>query len=121
MADAYRSGLTAAGPDAVAKAIERAVTAARPRPRTVITPVGKILVHLRRLLGSRVWDAFLRQQSTSDSVPRRLRAPDGEVAVAVLADTPASLAGNRRQWMHQAGAGWNRYAADIARSHDHKP
>jgi len=25
------------------------------------------------------------------------------------------------RWMHQAGADWNRYAADIARSRDHQP
>ena len=62
LAGAYRSGLIAVGPDAVARAIERAVTAAHPRPRTVVTPAGKSLVHLRRLLGTRAWDALLRQQ-----------------------------------------------------------
>jgi hypothetical protein len=25
------------------------------------------------------------------------------------------------RWMHQAGAGWNRYAAQIARTRNHQP
>ena len=29
--------------------------------------------------------------------------------------------GTAVRWMHQAGADWNRYAADIARSRDHQP
>jgi len=62
MARSYASTMLTAPPEAVAKVIERAVTARRPRPRYVVTPAAKLLVHTRRLLGTRVWDAYLRQQ-----------------------------------------------------------
>jgi hypothetical protein len=38
------------------------VTARRPRTRYVVTPAAKLLVHTRRLLGARVFDAYLRRQ-----------------------------------------------------------
>jgi NAD(P)-dependent dehydrogenase (short-subunit alcohol dehydrogenase family) len=57
----YRSRMLTAGPDTVAKVIERAVTAARPRPRYLITGAARALVHTRRLLGARAFDAFLRR------------------------------------------------------------
>jgi short-subunit dehydrogenase len=62
MANAYRSALLSASPDAVAKAIEHSVTARRPRIRYVVTPAAKALVHTRRLLGARLFDAYLRMQ-----------------------------------------------------------
>jgi NAD(P)-dependent dehydrogenase (short-subunit alcohol dehydrogenase family) len=58
----YQSTLLAAGPDAAAKVIERAVTVRRPRPRYVVTGAARILIHTRRLLGARVFDAYLRRQ-----------------------------------------------------------
>ncbi len=58
----YRSNLLTASPDAVAKTIERAVTARRPRPRYVVTAAARLLVHTRRLLGARVFDGYLRRQ-----------------------------------------------------------
>lgn len=58
----YRSRLIAAEPDAVARVIERAATARRPRPRYVITAAARFMIHTRRLLGARVFDAFLRTQ-----------------------------------------------------------
>ena len=61
-ARSYRSNLVAAPPVAVAKAIERAATTSRPRPRYVVTPAAKVLVHTRRMLGARVFDAYLRRQ-----------------------------------------------------------
>jgi short-subunit dehydrogenase len=57
----YRSNL-AVGPDAVARAIERAVTARRPRHRYVVTAAARVLIHTRRLFGARVFDAYLRRQ-----------------------------------------------------------
>ena len=42
-------------------------------------------------------------------------------AAAVLADCLNLSPGTAVRWMHQAGADWNRYAADIARSRDHQP
>lgn len=62
MARSYRSRTLSATPDAVARVIERAVTARRPRSRYVVTPAAKALVHTRRLLGAPVWDAYLRAQ-----------------------------------------------------------
>lgn len=62
MADSYKSTLLCAPPEAVAKVIEHAVTTTRPRTRYVVTPAAKALVHTRRLLGARVFDAYLRMQ-----------------------------------------------------------
>jgi NAD(P)-dependent dehydrogenase (short-subunit alcohol dehydrogenase family) len=62
MAQSYRSKSLSAPPEAVAEVIDRALTAARPRARYVVTPAAKALVHTRRLLGSRVFDAYLRAQ-----------------------------------------------------------
>lgn len=62
MADSYKSTLLSAPPEAVAKVIECAVTTTRPHTRYVVTPAAKALVHTRRLLGARVFDAFLRMQ-----------------------------------------------------------
>ncbi|MGH3944021.1 MAG: SDR family NAD(P)-dependent oxidoreductase [Pseudonocardiaceae bacterium] len=62
MADSYKSTLLSAPPEAVARVIERAVTTTRPRTRYVVTPAAKALVHTRRLLGARVFDAYLRMQ-----------------------------------------------------------
>jgi NAD(P)-dependent dehydrogenase (short-subunit alcohol dehydrogenase family) len=57
----YRSWV-AAPPEVVARVIERAVTTRRPRPRYVVTAAARLLVHTRRLLGARVFDAYLRRQ-----------------------------------------------------------
>jgi NAD(P)-dependent dehydrogenase (short-subunit alcohol dehydrogenase family) len=62
MAHSYKSILLSARPEAVAKVIERAITTTSPRNRYVITPAAKTLVHTRRLLGARVFDAYLRRQ-----------------------------------------------------------
>lgn len=58
----YASRMLSASPDAVAAVIERAATARRPRHRYVVTPAARLLIHTRRLLGSRVWDAYLRTE-----------------------------------------------------------
>lgn len=47
------------GPDAVAAAIERAVTADRPRARYAVTPSAHLFMGLRRLLPDRAWDAVV--------------------------------------------------------------
>jgi short-subunit dehydrogenase len=52
----------AVGPDAVAKVIEKAITARRPRTRYVITLGARVLMGLRRVLPDRAFDAFLRTQ-----------------------------------------------------------
>ncbi|MEV7686772.1 oxidoreductase [Streptomyces bungoensis] len=62
MAQSYRSRVLTAGPEAVAAAVERAVTAKRPRTRYLVTPAAVALVHTRRLFGARAFDAYLRLQ-----------------------------------------------------------
>ena len=50
------------GPDAVAKAIEKAITARRPRARYPVTPSARLLMGQRALLSDGMWDAFLARQ-----------------------------------------------------------
>jgi NAD(P)-dependent dehydrogenase (short-subunit alcohol dehydrogenase family) len=49
-------------PEAVAKVIEKAITARRPRTRYLVTPSAHLLVNQRRLMPDRAWDAMLRTQ-----------------------------------------------------------
>lgn len=49
-------------PDAVAKAIERAIGARRPRTRYRVTPSARLLIAQRAVMPDRAWDAFLRTQ-----------------------------------------------------------
>ncbi len=51
-----------AGPERVAKVIERAITRRRPPARITITPSAKVLLTTRRLLSDRAWDAAMRAQ-----------------------------------------------------------
>jgi NADP-dependent 3-hydroxy acid dehydrogenase YdfG len=55
----------AAGPDAVAKAIERAITSRRPKPRYMVTAGARVLLVTRRALPDRGWDAMMRSQYPS--------------------------------------------------------
>ncbi len=55
----------AAGPEAVARAIEKAIAAPRPKTRYVVTLAAHILLGLRRWLPDRAWDAMLRTQYTT--------------------------------------------------------
>src|SRR3712207_1073444 len=50
------------GPEAVAKTIEKAITAKRPKARYLVTPSAHILVNQRRLMTDRAWDAMMRTQ-----------------------------------------------------------
>jgi len=61
-AGAYESGLArrlGGGPEAVARAIEKAVTAKRPRTRYRVTASAGLFLTLRRLLPDRAWDALV--------------------------------------------------------------
>jgi NAD(P)-dependent dehydrogenase (short-subunit alcohol dehydrogenase family) len=62
--DAYEGpmGRLAADADAVAKAIESAITASRPKTRYGITAAAHVMMGLRRWLGDRGWDAVMRTQ-----------------------------------------------------------
>lgn len=59
-AGAYEGGLArfGAGPEAVAKAIERAIK--RPRPRITVTASAKIMLGLRKVMTDRMWDRSMR-------------------------------------------------------------
>jgi NAD(P)-dependent dehydrogenase (short-subunit alcohol dehydrogenase family) len=61
-ARAYRNRRLSAPPETVATVIEKAVTSRRPATRYVVTLPAKLLVHTRRLLGARVFDAVNRLQ-----------------------------------------------------------
>jgi NAD(P)-dependent dehydrogenase (short-subunit alcohol dehydrogenase family) len=54
--------LFGAGPDRVAKVIERAISRRRPPARIRITPSAKVTIAARRLLSDRAWDAAMRRQ-----------------------------------------------------------
>ena len=53
-------GRLGGGPESVARAIERAISARRPRARYRVTPSAGLLMGIRRILPDRGWDAFLR-------------------------------------------------------------
>jgi NADP-dependent 3-hydroxy acid dehydrogenase YdfG len=55
----------AAGPEAVAKVIERAITSRRPRPRYMVTAGARVLLVTRRALPDRGWDLMMRSQYPS--------------------------------------------------------
>jgi NAD(P)-dependent dehydrogenase (short-subunit alcohol dehydrogenase family) len=64
-AGVYESGALArfgGPPEAVAKVIEKALTARRPRPRYLVTPSARVLITQRKLLRDRGWDAVMRTQ-----------------------------------------------------------
>jgi len=54
--------LLGAGPDRVAKVIERALRKRRAPTRITITPSAKLSIQSRRLLPDRTWDALMRAQ-----------------------------------------------------------
>jgi NAD(P)-dependent dehydrogenase (short-subunit alcohol dehydrogenase family) len=62
--DAYSGPLRRLGgpPAAVAKVIEKALTARRPRARYTVTPSARLSIGTRRLLPDRIWDAAMRAQ-----------------------------------------------------------
>ncbi len=62
--DAYRKGPLAAlagKPEDVAKVIERALTARKPKARYLVTPSARLLLTQRALMSDRLWDGFLAQ------------------------------------------------------------
>jgi len=54
--------MMAAGPEAVAQVIEKAIAARRPKTRYPVTVAARFLMGLRRWLPDRAFDAFLRTQ-----------------------------------------------------------
>jgi NAD(P)-dependent dehydrogenase (short-subunit alcohol dehydrogenase family) len=55
-------GKLGGGPEAVAKAIEKAITARRPKARYRVTPSAHILIRQRSLMTDRMWDTMMRTQ-----------------------------------------------------------
>jgi NADP-dependent 3-hydroxy acid dehydrogenase YdfG len=51
-----------AGPDAVAKAIARALRARRPKARYPVTASARLMIGQRRLMPDRLWDLLMRRQ-----------------------------------------------------------
>jgi NADP-dependent 3-hydroxy acid dehydrogenase YdfG len=62
--EAYKGPMArlGAGPDAVARAIERAISSRRPRARYPVTASARLMIGQRRLLPDRVWDLLMRTQ-----------------------------------------------------------
>jgi NAD(P)-dependent dehydrogenase (short-subunit alcohol dehydrogenase family) len=54
-------GRLGGGPEAVARTIERAISADRPRARYRVTASARLFMGLRRLMPDRLWDGFLRR------------------------------------------------------------
>jgi hypothetical protein len=54
--------IAAGAPEDVGRAIERAISASRPRTRYPITAAARTMMFLRRWLPDRQFDAFLRTQ-----------------------------------------------------------
>jgi NAD(P)-dependent dehydrogenase (short-subunit alcohol dehydrogenase family) len=63
-AGAYEGPLArlGAGPEAVARKIERAISKRRPRSRYPVTASARLILAQRRMLPDRMWDAFLGSQ-----------------------------------------------------------
>jgi short-subunit dehydrogenase len=51
-----------AGPESVARAIEKAIASRRPKPRYVVTAGARVMLVTRRALPDRGWDAMMRGQ-----------------------------------------------------------
>lgn len=64
-ADAEADQSSMAGdPQDVAKVIQRAIEAKRPKPRYTVTTIARLLPKVRGALPDRAWDAFLRTQAS---------------------------------------------------------
>ena len=63
-AEVYEGGLAKLGgpPEVVAKAIEKAIGARRPKSRYVVTPSARLALGQRRLMTDRMWDRAMRMQ-----------------------------------------------------------
>jgi hypothetical protein len=62
--DIYKGPMRNLGgpPDAVAKVIEKALSARRPRARYTVTPSAKMSIASRKMMTDRMWDRAMRTQ-----------------------------------------------------------
>jgi hypothetical protein len=58
-------------PEAVARKIEKAICANRPRTRYTVTPSAKVLLGLHAMLPDRGWDAFVSSQFPTPGTPAK--------------------------------------------------
>ncbi len=61
-AEGSRRAKLAAPPEAVAKVIERAISARRPKTRYIVTASARVMLGLHTILPDRAWDRFLSSQ-----------------------------------------------------------
>jgi NAD(P)-dependent dehydrogenase (short-subunit alcohol dehydrogenase family) len=63
-ADAYKGPMAklGAGPEAVAKVVERAITTSRPRTRYRVTASARLLLGMRAVMTDRMWDQMVKSQ-----------------------------------------------------------
>jgi short-subunit dehydrogenase len=67
--------LAAGPPEAVARVIERAITAAGPRSRYVVPASSRLFVAFGRWLPDHLWDAVMRRRYHAPGETRRRRRP----------------------------------------------
>src|SRR5204862_491490 len=93
--DAYEGpmAMMAAGPEAVAVVIERAISAKRPKTRYPVTFAARFLMGLRRWLPDRAFDAFLKTQFPGSAERPAGEACDGEGDARQVAARRQSLQG----------------------------
>ena len=75
--DLYEKGLLArlsGQPDDVARVIERAITARKPRARYTVSASARLLLTQRSLLSDRLWDGVMRMSFPSPGEPARREA-----------------------------------------------
>lgn len=61
--------LAARSPEAVARVVERAISARRPRTRYVVPRAAQLFIGSRRVLPDRVWDALMRRLFSTPGSP----------------------------------------------------
>jgi hypothetical protein len=102
--------------------------AADGKPNTGIgTPAARTWLFPGQLPGRPITPARLAARLRALGIPvqagRRAALTDlaARMPAAVLADAIAISPGTAVRWMHEAGADWNRYAAELARQRNHQP
>ena len=63
----------------------------------------------------------LQRLTAQQAVDGRLPERPGQAPAAVLADLLGLHPTTAVKWMHQAGADWTRYAAEVARTRNYQP
>ena len=91
-----------AGPDAVAKAIERAISRRRPPARVRVTASARLAIVTRRLTPDRIWDASMRAQFPQPRWPQTAQASDRASLRTRRPQTTAGLRPRRPQTDTQA-------------------